>query len=66
MAYEKKYVEFRIKVATKDNDYITYIIKSATKKLEDIALILNDECYDFLLIENYCFNKKNIIMIEQV
>ena len=56
---------FRIKVAHKDNDYIIYTVESSTMSLKDIEFVLNNEHYDFLMIENYCFNKKKIISIEQ-
>ena len=54
---------FRIKVAHKDN--IIYTVESSTMSLKDIEFVLNNEHYDFLMIENYCFNKKKIISIEQ-
>jgi hypothetical protein len=56
---------FRIKVSHKDNDYITYTVESPTMNLKDIGFVLNNEHYDFLMIEDYCFNKKKIISIEQ-
>ena len=66
MAKEKEVIELRVMVQTTANDFNVFRIKTASKSFEDIAFVLNNEHYDYLIIDSYCFNKKKIITVEQL
>ena len=64
MAKENEVIELTIRVSTKDSDYIIDRVKTM-RKYEDIIFELNNKNYDFLVIDNYIYNKKRIISIDK-
>lgn len=65
MAREKETIELRVMVQTTANDFNVFRI-TTNKSFEDIAFVLNNEHYDYLIIDSYCFNKKKIITVERM
>lgn len=65
MAKEKEVIELRVMVQTTANDFNVFRI-GTSKSFEDITFVLNNEHYDYLIIDSYCFNKKKIITVEQI
>lgn len=61
----KEQFKFNYKVITKCADRVSIsLVKSNAQSFEDIAFVLNNEHYDFLVIDNKAFNKREIITVE--
>ena len=62
----KEQFKFNYKVVVKCADKISIsLVSSNTQSFEDITFVLNNEHYDFLVIDDKAFNKKEIITIER-
>ena len=62
----KQVETYKYKIVVKYIDYIKIFEEESTIEPSTIGFRLNNQCFDFISVGNKHFNKKDIILIEEL